>query len=194
MLSFDSTSFISDFLKEIDTELDVVAQHGVEYMIYEIGKNMNQDRIGGRTEWKQNVIEAIKCRGKIQGLEVIKEFGLIDPDELTLHQAFLVNYGTGQTTDTNHPYMQDYMNSPYYDTTRNNMVVNTRPNERIYDYNTGGWTQGKSKTKTSLPQLYQYPTHFFENALVYLNQEFENAIKNVLENFDFSKYLVSSVK
>lgn len=194
MLSFDTDKCIKDFLNAVDRELDIVAQHGVEYMIYEIGKTMGAERVGGRTEWKQNVIDALKHRGRIKALGVVKEFGLIDPDELTMHQAFLVNYGTGKTTDTSHPYIEDYKSSLYYDTTRQNMIVNTRPGEYIYDYNTGGWKLGASIEHAALPELYQYPTHFFENALAFIEDEFEGAIIKVLESFDFSKYLISSIK
>lgn len=194
MLSFDSKRCVSDFLAAIDRELDIVARHGVEYMVYEIGKTLGSKTIGGKTEWKQNVIEALKHRGQVQALKVIKEFGLIEPDELTLNQAFLVNYGTGHTTDTSHPHFDEYVRSAFFDATRQGMVIQTRPGELVYDYNTGDWKRSRSKTKRQLPQLHQLPSYFFENALAFIDQEFNDAIEKVIEEFDFSKYLTSSIK
>ncbi len=196
MLKFNTQKLIKDLMKEIDKELDKVAKSAVEYMVYEIAslpERGSHDSVGD-PEWRRDVIESLKFVGKIQGLNVIKQIGLINANELQLNRALLINYGMGKSLFTKNPYLQEYLSSEYYDSNRNGFKVYTRPNEMVYDYHTGSWKRSTANSRYEIENFWQNPSLFFENGLRLVQYDFNKAIETVIDKFNFSKYLESTIK
>lgn len=195
MLQFDINRLINDVQEIIDKKLDEVAQKAIEFMIHEIGslpQSGSHDAIGA-SDWRRDVIDAIKFTGKVEGLQVIKEVGLIDADELTQQRGLLINFGMGYSLYKQNPYLQEYLSSEYYDSKRRGFSVYTRPGDSdIYDYETGGWKSNDSapSTRHEIKNFWQNPSLFFQTAMYFVKYDFEQVIEEISNSIDYAKYLV----
>jgi hypothetical protein len=192
MLRFDVNRLIDDVKKIIDKKLDEVAQKAVEFMIYEIASlpdSGSHDSVGA-SEWRRDVINAIKFIGKVEGLEIIKQIGLIDVDELTLQRGLLISYGMGNALAQDNPYLQEYLSSEYYDPARDGYGVYTRPGDMVFDYETGGWKPSTAKNRYEITNFWQNPSYFFDNAMRLIRSDFDRVIEEIGDSIDFATYLV----
>lgn len=190
-LQFDKKRILSDFIQAIDLALNKVAETACEYMRFEIDKlpDSGSHESVGASEWRKDVIDAIKFIGKNEGLRIIKEVGLINADELTLQRGLLVNYGMGRTSSKTNPYLEEYISSEYYDSNRGGFSVYTRPGESVYDYETGGWKTSSAKSRYEIESFWQEPSYFFETALRFIYSDLESTIEKVFDEFNFGSYL-----
>jgi hypothetical protein len=195
MLKFDTQRLTNDFLDAVDKELDIVAQHAVEYMQQEISQIPNGPHYASR--WNDNVKNAIKYTGMRTATSILKKVGIIDQDNLlVLNQALATNYGIGSTLSTDNPYLEEFEQSEYFNKARKSLgyTIVTRPGQYVYDYDLGTWYQSRAKSVYTLDWLYQYPSYFFENAMKLVQDEYDRVLERVFDRFDFSKYLITDSK
>jgi hypothetical protein len=188
MLQLDTKRLMRDLESELYKALERAAKNGVQYMIYELSSAPSID--SDIEEWKDDVTSALKFIGIARASEVAVDFGLISPEDLTLHRALALDYGIGESLDRNNPYLQEYMNSEYYNPSRDNFKVYSRPGEQYLDYETGLMKESTATSRKELAFAKLQPIHFFENALPFVINDMNEEIQKVIDSFDFSKYLV----
>lgn len=189
MLQLDDKRLIKDLYSQLYKALEQVAKNGVAYMIGELGLTSTSNK--EYEEWKLDVISAIKHIGVAKANEICVEFGILKQSDIaTLSKALALNYGVGAVLDKNNPYLQEYMNSEYYNKSRDGFKVYSRPGESYLDYDSGEMTMSKAEVRKELPFAKLHPIHFFENALTFVIPEMGRAVDDVIDNFDFSKYLI----
>lgn len=188
MLQLDTKKLLKDLHSQLYKALEIVAKHAIQYMIYELSTVNSFDK--DVTEWQRDVTDILKYIGIAKANEICIEFGLIKASELQTARALSLNYGIGEFLDRNNPYLQEYMNSEYYNKNRDNFKVYSRPGESYFDYETGDWKQSNAISRTELPFVKLHPIHFFENTLVFIMPEMNKAIETTIENFDFGLYLI----
>jgi hypothetical protein len=204
MLQFDIPSLTRDILKECEKALKIVAEKAKQAMIYELSSHAGAGYgTTGRSQWNREVGAAIDFIAANIATEAIVKVGLVNSqnDFQTMYLAQMLNYGTGTKMSDKNPFLEVYLNSDLYNPDRRNRVITERKlGERIYDPEIGDWRtidpdrNYDPKNPTEYPQFSQPPTYFFENGLRLIVADFNKAIDDVTSNFNFSKYLKSTVK
>lgn len=129
--------------------------------------------------------------------------------------AFLDNYGTGSEMSKQNPWLNEYIQSEYFNKDRldNGMAIMARDGE----YTTPDYKSGSGKVtkigsnmrdsegnlvnleKTINPNTgtpYAVPRHaklWLENGMQYINKRFIDTINKALDNFNFNKYLSGGI-
>jgi hypothetical protein len=188
MLQLDTKRLMKDLESELYKALERVAKNGVQYMIYELSSAPSID--SDIEEWKDDVTSALKFIGIAKANTIAVDFGLISPEELTLNRSLALNYGIGEYLDRNNPYLQEYLQSEYYNPSRDNFKVYSRPGESFYDYSEGDFKESTATSRKELTFTKLQPIHFFENALPFVINDMNEEIQKVIDSFDFSKYLI----
>lgn len=189
MLQLDTNKLMNDLYSQLYKALEEVARHGVEYMIGELGLTPSTD--ADIELWKSDVASAIKYLGVAKANEVCVEFGVLKQNDIgIMSKSLALNYGIGESLDRNNPYLQEYMNSEYYNTSRDGFKVYSRHGEYYLDYDSGEMVKSKASSRTELSFAKLNPIHFFENALTFVIPEMDRAIQDVINEIDFSRYLI----
>lgn len=192
MLRFNYQRFMSYIMRKIDLELDKLSSHAVEMMqskIESLPISGSHDS-NGASNWRQQVKEAIKFKGYNESLNIIRKIGLVDSDELTTNRALLINYGMGKTLYKDNPYLQEYLQSEYYDSNRDGYGVYKRDGDQVYSYESGTWYTSTAKPKgEEIERFWQTPSLFFDTVMVEIQQEFNFLIDRIFDNVEFSQFL-----
>ena len=143
----------------------------------------------GASEWRNNVQNYINFRIVDETMALVREIGLIEPDLIILNQALLINYGMGTSLDRSNPYLNEYLNSAYYNKNRKGFKVYTRPNEYVYDYETNSYYLSTSDERVEIPYFHQNPAHFFENGIIEIQQKINIILENIMDTIDISGFV-----
>jgi hypothetical protein len=200
VLQFDTNTLIRDILKECTLALKTVAEKAKQAMIYELSSHAGAGMgTTGRSDWNRQVGAAIDFIAVNTATEAIVKVGLVNSqnDFQTMYLAQMLNYGSGDLMSDANPFIESYLNSDLYNPRRENRVIRKRlPGERIYDPELGTYRtidpDRQMSKETEYPQFSQPPTYFFENGLRLIVADFNKAIDDVTNNFNFSKYLKST--
>jgi hypothetical protein len=148
----------------------------------------------GKPEWRQSVKSNLKHRLMSDTYTSIIEMGLFDVDELTLNRALLINYGMGKTLSSINPYLQEYLNSIYYDDNRGGYEVYARPGELVYDYYSGTWIMSKADPKLGhieITSFWLHASYFYEHAVIEILPQLNYLLDEVINDIDLSSYVVT---
>jgi hypothetical protein len=110
-------------------------------------------------------------------------------DDLTEKRALLINYGMGKTLDQANPYLDAYKIDADFNQTRDSYKVYTRPNEEVFDYETGDYIDSEAESRYEIKPFWQNPSHFYEQALVLFNIEMDQLMKRVIDNVNPLNYI-----
>lgn len=185
-------NFVSVFISKLANELTILSSGIANAMKEEIQKlpeSGSYDSVGA-SEWRREVMNSINFIIVDETMALVREIGLVGADALTINRGLLINYGMGETLDTSNQYLQEYMATNKYDSKRQGFKVYTRPDEYIYDYETGTYYQSTAKTRQEIPYFHQNPAHFFENGIIELQQKLNLVIDNVINQIDISGFVL----
>lgn len=193
-LQFDSTWLINDIIKNINVELDLVANILIEFMVGEVaGMSVNPEL----NPWKMAVIEALKFRSIAVAGQLVREVGILDQnDEGLMDMALSLNFGTGEKANTSaNPWYQEFLSSEYYHTSRNGKQIYSLPGESVFDPLTNTWADSNAVGEhIAMPQFAQdgslYWTNIFGNSAIMAEAYFNKGIDNAIARIDFSNYLI----
>jgi hypothetical protein len=185
-------SFVTVFIKKLSIELTKLSSEISNTMKEEIQKlpdSGSYDSVGA-TEWRKDVMNNINFAIVDETMTLVREIGLVGVDALTINRGLLINYGMGETLDVSNQYLQEYMATKMYDSKRQGFKVYTRPDEYVYDYETGTYYKSTADTRQEIPYFHQNPAHFFENGIIELRQRLELVIDNVINQIDISSFVL----
>ncbi|MFA5300838.1 MAG: hypothetical protein WC389_21820 [Lutibacter sp.] len=198
MLQFDTQALVRDILKECERALKIVAEKAKQAMIYELSSHAGAGSgTTGRSEWNREVGAAIDFIAANTATEAVVKVGLVNSqdDYNLMFKALLLDLGSGTKADIEgNPWIAEYLVSDAYNTNRSGFEILSRPGQKIYDLETDEWRMSKAQSEYEIPQFSQPPTYFFENGLRLIIADFNKAIDDVTNNFNFAKYLKSTVK
>ena len=195
MLKLNSNKLIKDICKSLDDEFDKVADTLIEYMIYDISNIPTRGSIEavGKPDWRLDVIEALRHVTKYEGLDIIKQIGLIDQSKDIVMKAMIVEFGMGKEADKNNPWLSEYFETEFYHSERGGMNVYGRKGKEVYDIDENQWFESTAKHNDEIDNFRQKGSNFWSNvfggAATLARNEIEAAKKRVLDKIDFSKYL-----
>lgn len=185
-------SFLTVLIEKLSSDLTLLSHEVSMRMKEEIERlpeSGSYDSVGA-SEWRREVTDYINFRIVDETMAIVREIGLVGADNVLINKALLVNYGMGETLDRNNPYLNEYMSSGAYDSKRDGFKVYTRPDENIYDYETGGYYKSKAKSRAEIPYFHQNPAHFFENGIVELQQKLSLILENIIDKIDISGFVI----
>lgn len=196
MLQFDTQSLVRDILKECTLALQKVGEKAKQAMIYELSSHAGAGMgTTGRSSWNREVGAAIDFVVANTATEAIVKVGLVNSqnDYNLMFKAMLLSFGSGTLADIEgNPWIAEYLVSDAYNTNRSGFEILTRPGQRLYDLETDEWRMSKAQSEYEIPQFSQPPTYFFQNGLRLIVSDFNMAIEDIMQNFNFAKYLKST--
>ena len=109
--------------------------------------------------------------------------------------AALDEFGSGSLMDTSNSALAAYKNSPMWNPARQDNKIRSRPNQpgqiNIFGNPVNGRGKGGHDLEADGKVKPQSPSHAIETAMRWMaNGRFQSKIKNVVENFNFGKFLV----
>lgn len=184
-------SFVSVLVSKLSKELTILSSDIANVMKEEIQRLPDSGSYDstGASEWRKDVINNINFMIVDETMALVRDIGLVGADELTINRGLLINYGMGETLDVSNQYLQEYISTKMYDSKRQGFKVYTRPDEYVYDYETGTYYQSTAKTRKEIPYFHQNPAHFFENGIVELQQKLNLILDNIINQIDISSFV-----
>lgn len=193
MLQFNTKDLMKDILDKCKIELLKVAQKAKEAMIYELSIHAGAGYgTTGRSEWNRQVGEAIDFAASNIATEALVRVGIIKKQEDfdIMLKAMLINFGSGHLADTqSNPWIEEYKASAMFNKNRSDFKILSRPNQMLYDMQTGQWRMSTAQSEYEIPQFSQPPTHFFENGIRMIVSDFNEIIDTIINKIDFCSYL-----
>ncbi|MBZ9622848.1 hypothetical protein G9F71_008280 [Clostridium sp. FP2] len=194
-IQFDEKRLINDVIKQLNVEMDLVAKVLVEFMIGEISQSSSSNP--SFEQWKLDVIDALRWRAVAVSGQLMREIGVLDQSDPSLYKAMAVEFGTGSKADTtDNPWIQEYLSSEWYHSSRNGMSIYSLPGEEIYDPDSNSWKQSNAENREPLPFLEErgslYWTNIFGNSAIMAQTYFDKGIERAIARIDFSNYLIVS--
>ncbi|AAK79099.1 hypothetical protein BJV85_002872 [Clostridium acetobutylicum] len=191
-VKIDEKRLINAIVIALNKKIDDVCKILIEFIVAEIYQSN-----AGNPEWKNDVIQSIKFRSAVKSNALVREIGILNQNEGTIYKAMLENYGIGQKADIeNNPYIEEYFNSSYYNKTRDNMKIYSRPNEPIFDPDENAWKQSCAKSRYEIPAFSQGQegSHFWEDVFGassgLAESYFNEAILDAINSVNFADYLL----
>lgn len=197
MYKFNSDKYMKDVLTECYRRLTEVAIGFKQAMKDEIASLpiSGSHKSVGASEWRREVFNAIDYLVDYSAYKslnkAVVEVGLVNSqDDFNLmFKAFLINYGMGTTADYEENFWAaEYLTSNAYSGDRPNNEVYSRPNEIIYDIETGKWRLSNALTKYEIRPFWLIPSYFFENGIRKMQSSLDMAIESVMDNIDIMDY------
>jgi hypothetical protein len=182
---------MSAIRKNLDRKLAVLAEYAIERMrgvIASLPASGSHEAVGAY-DWRLDVIDAMQQRAYNEAFAIVRKFGMVDADELTLNRAMLVNYGMGRTLERDNPFISEYVGSEYYNFERSGFGVYRREGDNVYDYETGLWHESTAKGRSEIESFWQQPSLFFDTVMAEIKQEFDAVIVTAFDNIDFSQFV-----
>lgn len=194
-LAFDEKRLINDIIKEINIEMDSVAEVLIQFMIGEIAETT--DINPSFVQWKLDVIESLHWRAVASAGQIMREVGVLDQSDSSLYKAMAVEFGTGRymADSSANPWLNEYLSSEYYHNSRGGKSIYSLPGEEVYDPDNGGtWKESNATSRVPLPFLEEkgslYWTNIFGNSSIMAETYFNKGIDNAIDRIDFSNYLI----
>ncbi len=191
MLRLNSTKLMSAIKRNLDRKLGALSNYAIERMMGVIATlpvRGSHESVGAY-DWRLDVIDAIQQRAYNETFAVVRKFGMLDADELTLNRALLINYGMGKTLYKNNPFIGEYVTTDYYNFDRSGFRVYRREGDDVYDYESGGWYKSTAEGNSEIEPFWQEPSLFFDTVMVEVKEEFEAIVNTVFDDMDFSQFL-----
>jgi len=195
-LQFDSARLINDIIKNLNIEMDLVAKILVEFMAGELsGLRVNPNN-PEMSEWKANVIDALKWRAVASAGQLVREVGILQQDNMGLmDEALSLEYGTGTLANTSaNPWYNEFLSSEYYHESRQGKEIYSLPGEQVFDPATNSWSDSQAETRVAMPFMAQdgalYWTNIFGNSAIMAETYFNKGIDRAIVRIDFSNYLI----
>jgi hypothetical protein len=194
VLSFDEKRLINDIIKQLNVEMNLVCKILVEFMIGEIGISSSSNP--SFEQWKLDVIDSLRWRSVAVSNQLMREIGVLDQSDPSLYKAMAVEFGTGSqmASSSINPWLDEYMTSEWYHSSRQGKGIYSLPGEMVYDADENAWKESNADTRKPLPFLEErgalYWTNIFGNSAIMAQTYFDKGIENAIARIDFSNYLI----
>lgn len=192
MLRINQKKLMDAIKKDLNSKMTKLAKYAVKQMkvkISELPDSGSHDATGA-SDWRDKVARALTYVAINESSDsIVKEFGLVGANRLTLNRALLINYGMGNTLDRNNPYLSGYLGSEYYDNSRVGYNVYQRDGEEVYDYEKGIWYISTAGGHEEITRFWQTPSHFFESVMIEVRKEFQNIINSAFDNINLVDFI-----
>ncbi|MGE5438085.1 MAG: hypothetical protein ACM3O3_12805 [Syntrophothermus sp.] len=191
MLKINSKKLTNYIAIKVKAQLDTLCEYSVERMrgIIDSFPDSGSHFSTGASDWRRDVIDAIKWSFKDTRDGFLYQIGLIGAKELMLNRGLLINYGMGKTLDQANPFLSEYVASKYYDAKRGGFNVYTRPGELVYDYEYGDFYDSEAKTRVEIPSFYQEPLFWFTTVMIEMEHEFKAIVAGALDGVNLTQFI-----
>jgi len=199
LLRFDHMALQRDIIRNLSKEMNRLSREFIDIMKFEIDSIPDSGSgTVGKDEWRTSVRNALNFYAADTANAIIRNVGITDQDDDNgLMRAMLIEFGMGTEADIEeNPWIQEYKASQYYHGERNgSMRVYAREGMRVYDIDDNTWYMSNANHREEIKAYRQPGSGFwrkvFKNTAIQSDKMLQNAIDRVMDNIDFSKYLVS---
>lgn len=176
MIYMDVNRCVDDLKEHLFEALELSANLLLEAMKIEIPKG----NLPGKPEWRDNLRDDLRILNREfsntgASMAVGHPYEEPSPDFI---KAMLINYGGGSRSDFHGPPIQTWPGKISWDDNLDNLIVS--PNVRTHYFLPKGFNQKGS--------------HYFENAVRIIRNQYFKIMQEALNSFDMSKYVHSNAR